>query len=104
MSTTQSPMPLFSGAWFGMDPPGDIYYRNEHTQFSAVIDSRYAPGSEVLPWAFSLRVRSGPSYPGEQRPEIAEIALTEAHCTQGTLQELLDISDPTLSVNPIGLY
>lgn len=101
MPTTQSPMPLFSGAWFGMDPPGAIAYRNEHTQFSTAIDSRYSPGSEALPWAFSVRVRLGPSYPGDQK---AEIALTEAHCTQGTLQELLDISDPTLSVTPIGLY
>lgn len=102
MESSTFGMGIFAGFRFGMDPPGDIQYKNQHTQFSVAIDPRYQPEQgEPLPWIFSVRVRLGPTYPGEPR---ADIAVTAAHSAYGPLQPIVKIEDATLSGHPVGLY
>ena len=95
-------MDLFAGFQFGIDPPGDIAYQNLHSQFPVAIDPRYrADQGEPIPWAFSVRVRIGPTYPGEQR---AKIAFTAARSAYGPLPPILKIEDESLSAHPVGLF
>lgn len=95
-------MGLFSGMQFGVDPPGDIGHQNQHTQFSVVMDARYQrEDGEPLPWMASLRLRAGPSYPGEAR---AVLSITEFTSAYGAVAPIVHVEDLTLSGHPLGLY